>query len=167
MEPLFECHYVRDESVMKDYLRRTLLLSPFAIALYAITGYYLYQGIELWFAFGQFYPTYMILVALLPGFIYYSYRRNLKLMVARELEQNNGQPLELHCTITRDALTLSGPFGSQENSFDVIKKVRTTKKLILLYTNARLVWIIPRDSFVHGDPTEFLAFLKDKGLKVR
>lgn len=167
MEPLFECRYTRTESVMREYLRTTLLLAPFAIALYVLTGYYLIEGIKVWIYTGQFYPLYLVMVAVLPGFIYYSYRRNLKLMVSRELEQNHGQPFTLHCAVAQDTLTISGPFGSQENGFDVIQKVKTSKNLILLYTKSRLVWIFPKDSFTRGSAGEFLTFLKNKGLKVR
>ena len=48
-----------------------------------------------------------------------------------------------------------------------IKKVVQTKNLILVFTKARLVWILRKDTFGDRSKEEFLAFLRGKGLKIK
>ncbi|MGI6745062.1 MAG: hypothetical protein ACOX45_02610 [Acutalibacteraceae bacterium] len=42
-----------------------------------------------------------------------------------------------------------------------------TKNLILLRSEANLVYIFCKDTFSKGTPDEFLTFLSKKGLKVK
>lgn len=166
MEPLFENRYIRDRSLMKDFYRRSMLMSPAAIILYLACLYCLWNTIEILYLADFFYPGYLLLAVFVLGLVWFGYRRNVNLTLKRDLELNNGQPIAQHIVVTEQGFTAHGINGSQEVTFNTIKKVRKTRKLILLITNARLVWVFPKASFTRGTPDEFLAFLKTKGFKV-
>lgn len=167
MEPLFENVYVRDEAVMKEYLRRMLLLGPSAIFAYVLVGYMLVNLIVLWVWIGYFAFPYLIASAFILLLHLFIYRRTLKLTMDREKEVNGGEPLELHTTVMENSIACRTKIDAPEVAYSSIKKVIQTKNLIIVVTKAKLAFIMSKDGFTRGTPEALLQFFRDKGLKVK
>lgn len=167
METLYENHYTRTNSIIKEYMHRTRLLSPMSVALYLLALYWTANSVILWFSFNQFYPNYLIYsaVALTVHFLLHFW--SVWSALRRERKQNGGMPLQMHMAATDTHLTVqSGDFSTQM-PYSSFKRACQTKNLVIVYTRGRVGWIFPKESFTTGDYLEFLFYLQAKGLKVR
>ena len=79
-----------------------------------------------------------------------------------------GKPLSGVTKVTCDSIITEAEFaGNTETGLDKIKCAHQTKNLILVRTKARLIFIFRKDGFSIGTKEDFVAFLKNKGIKVR
>ena len=165
MEPLFENRYIQDEAMIREFFRRTQLLSPVYILGYLCCVYFLLNFIFVWAFFGYCELYYLIFTAALLGYYWLLYHRSIKLTMNRELEMSSGKPLERRLVVTEDCFIHYTPTSSVEIPFDSVKKVRQSKNLILVCTKAKQAFVFPKATFTRGTLEEFLAFLKSKGIK--
>lgn len=167
-DTLFENQYVRDEALVKDLNRYLFFRQPIQIVLYVLTGLLLAVTV-----------IHIILVgwenAVLPIVfvtVFFSikcitYHRAVKMQLARDREVN-GAPVEIRECVTEESIQSA---TTRETApivltYDQIRSVRQTKNLILILTKARLVHVFVKDRFTKGTPEGFLAFLKQKGVRV-
>lgn len=167
MEPLFENVYVRDENVMKEYLRRMLLLGPSAFISYGLIAFLLVNLISLWIWIGYFATSYLFGAVFIAAMYFFIYWRTLKLTMDREQEVNGGEPLELHTTVMENSIACRTRVDAPEVAYSSIKKVIQTKNLIIVVTKAKLAFIMTKDGFTRGTAEELLQFFRNKGLKVK
>lgn len=113
--------------------------------------------------------TVLIVVPLYFLYVFMLYRRTLNLRVKRDREQFGDTPPEFRtvvfphqfqCIIQNTIEPITVPFSS-------IKKAFTTKDLIVLQSEAKLLYIFHKDGFTQGSAEEFIAFLKTLGIKCR
>ncbi len=89
-------------------------------------------------------------------------------MVSRDNEVNGGNSIHVDTIVTNEFIQNTSSTGSVNRiPYSKIKKVIQTKNLILLRSEANLVYIFCKDTFSKGTPDEFLTFLSKKGLKVK
>jgi len=72
------------------------------------------------------------------------------------------------CTIVTDEyIQVNAPNGAKaEVQYSNIRRVTRTKNLILLHSRANLMYIFRNDAFCCGGKDEFVAFLREKGIKI-
>ena len=167
MEPLFVNITVRDEAMMKEYLRKTFLLRPLSIFFYVLAAHYLLKTATVWFYFGYIDPIYLFVGVFIPPWYYFIYRRTLKLTLNRDLEANGGQPVTIEVSVTETSFFGRTKADAPEIAFSSVKKVTQTKNLIIVTTKAKQAFVLKKDGFTKGTAPELLQFLRDKGLKVK
>lgn len=163
METLFENRYTRTDAIVREYVRRTQLLSPIPIALYLMIFYWIVRSFVLWYDSGALDVKMLLAAAAVMTLFFAMYL--LKQWSA--LKQNRRKKLKMHFTATDTHLCVqSGDFTSQISYHDV-RNVRQTRNLIIVYTKSGVGWIFPKATFTRGTAEDFLYYLRAKGLKVR
>lgn len=174
MEPIFES-YTPDFTVYVKKIYRFLVftapaqivkLCTFAAFWFAMLLYALYLLI--------FYHDPVVLIVdvigvlATAGLLAFSYFRGIRLYKARLKEISGGRAPDQRVVVTSENLTFSDhPVGNGTPvPFDVIAKVYDRKELIFLKTKSKLLYTIPKNSFVCGTPEGLLGFLQAKGVKI-
>ena len=105
-------------------------------------------------------PVYFLLEILM-------YFRLVNLMVKRSAEIHGG-PISAEMNVTDEYIEQTASTGGVAKlEYSNVKKVIQTKNYILLLSKARYYYIFSKTGFTSGTPDEFVAFLKNKGFKVR
>lgn len=166
MEILFENTYVRNKEMAKEIYRYYFFRRKGMIILYILCSLALISDIvNAIFEDGSGWYS-CIIIPLLLLYIIISYFRTVNLTVKRDAEIH-GKEITTDAIVTEDYIqnTLStGAVISVE--YSKIKKAAQTKNLILLFSDANLIYIFRKDGFTKGTTDEFIAFLKSKGIKV-
>ncbi len=168
MEPIFQNRYVRDKDTVKALYRFILFKSPSAIAIQILLALDFLLILSEW-TFRN--DTTLILFLLLIPFYYLmrilAYFNMTNNLIRRDKEVNKGMPVEVQIDVTEDSLIGTTSAGVNEIPFTSVKKVYRTKKMILLKTKAKQVFLLRADSFTKGTAEDFAAFLRSKGYKVK
>ncbi len=174
MDYLFECRWStekHDEIIKETYKRN--VWNPLIIVCDIFFIFYLAFGIysavknynRLIFDIS---PYVIILIAvIIYSFQIYSYFHAVKMNVKRRNEM--GLKCDSRIAVSDDAVYLfvkPDDETPQRVEFKSFKKVMQTKNLILMRSQAKLIYIFPKEYFIKGTPDEFIGFLKSKGFKV-
>ena len=162
MEGLFENRYIRDKKTIKmicNYIhlgrRIQIMLSAVMCALFACA---LVSGL-LGYSWNRF-----ALIAVPLYFVYklIFYFVQVKRMLQRDQEMFGGEAF-VETYVTEEGIH---SFSSGETkltvSYEHIRFVDQTRKMILVFTKAKLIYILPKESFTKGTAEECLAFLRTK-----
>lgn len=167
MEVLFENGYVRNKQLAKEiyryfYFQRVWLIISYILLLLSFIANILSLIFE-----GTYSLFILIFVPLLFFLRFYSYFRNVKMMVKRDREIH-GKEITVETVVTSEYIQNTVSTGSV-NKLEIgkIKKAVQTKNLILLLSEANLFYIFPKDKFTKGNAEDFIKFLKDNGVKVK
>ena len=170
MEGLFCNKFVRDEDTAKEvyvywYFKKPLLIVVYSlIALYSlacILGFILdFESAKE--ALGVFVMGVFVFVLMIV-----SYHSQVKAMVQRDKEMSGGKPLCCEISVSENEITLSALESRSSVAMSNIKSAFETENYIVVLTKARLMFIFKKDSFTKGDAKSFIAFLKEKGIKVK
>lgn len=169
MEILFENKFVRTDKLMKElyqyyHLKRPKKIFSFILSVFLIV-YSLINAILWKDNFYLFFAVLALAIFILEIAIYFI---TVKTQQKRDNEIMNGKPIEIQVTVTQDYIKNSASNGAEnEISFSKIKSVFQTKNLILLMSEAKLIYIFPKDCFTVGNAEEFMLFLKNKGFNVK
>lgn len=110
---------------------------------------------------------FVLYLAIYCGLMYFCYRSQVKTMVKRDVEMSGGRDLICTTTVCDDGISVESLDSKQTYSWEIIKFAFITKSYIILVTKARLMFIFKKDSFTLGDADGFLAYLKNRGIKVK
>ena len=170
MEGLFCNKFVRDEDTAKEVYVYWYFKKPLLIVVYSIIALYslvCILGFILDFdsakeALGVFVIGIFVFV-----FMIVSYHSQAKAMVQRDKEMSGGKPLCCEISVSENEITLSALDSRSSVAMSNIKSAFETENYIVVLTKARLMFIFKKDSFTKGDAESFIAFLKEKGIKVK
>jgi len=108
----------------------------------------------------------LVPLALLTALII-NYIRIPNIRLKQELDMNFGVPYDE--TVVVNDLWISGFAANGTRKYAIqfgeIKKVVKTKHYFLLITKSRLICALKKDSFIKGNPDDFLLFLRSKGYR--
>lgn len=171
MDALFENQYTRDKETMKEVYGYYYFKQRSRVILYAFSAL-LVGGLTALCVYTQVFPTSFFLlwlwVVLFFALQLFSYHRSVSLIGKRDLEMAKGDPLKICFTVSDTEIGLNTQMGAEYNvALSSIKHVVQTKNTIVLFSHARLLYIFRRDAFTVGDSESFLAFLSEKGLKIK
>lgn len=78
------------------------------------------------------------------------------------------EALESITTVTDETLVQKASNGGELTlHYADIKKIVCTDKYIYLWSRTKVIYSLARDGFSVGSPDGFLAFLKQKGIRVK
>lgn len=158
MEPLFINRFTMTKDDFKEFVRAGGRYVVQFILLAAVFG----ACAMLVFINGES-PWLFLVPVLLGALIIWRYFDSVNRLWAGVCEQAHGEPKEKTLTFTEEC-AYKGEEPSEETTIDYfsIKRVVTTKRLIILVTRARLGYILRRGAFVKGSEEDFLQFIKAK-----
>lgn len=169
-ETLFENRFVRDEATAKEVYGYYFFKRPLMIALYVIIAINaLAHILTLILGFSEVKDVYLpfILLAFILAMMFVAYRSQVKALVSRDDESAGGEEFFNELRVTDSEISITSPVGSQSIGIDKLKYAFVTRNYICVVTKARLMYIFKKDSFTIGDSYGFIAFLREKGIKVR
>lgn len=171
MENRFECKYVRDKAVIKEFLQSSFLKNPIIIVFSVISIIAILIDLVYIFFSILFFDisdisrgiVTLICASSILFFIFLRYILELNIFVKRDKENNGGAFPEITVTVTDDGILHRSSSGIEFRlGFNSIKKIKNTKKLIVIITKARQGILFKKDSFTEGTPDELVNFLKAK-----
>lgn len=164
MDSLFENSYIRSKEIAKEFYRYVCFKRPFILTFDILMGLSFFTNIILLIVADTRAYSVFALVPIFCLFQIFQYQISVKTMTKRDNEMSNGMPITIDMVVSNDEMTCTASNGSvTQISFNKIRKVIQTKKLILLRSEAKLIYIFPKDSFIKGSSDEFMSFLKQKG----
>ena len=104
------------------------------------------------------------------GFVlrFYSYHQAVLLAQKRDRETGDGSLLEIQITVSDSTIHIRSSKGTEYDvALENVKYAIETKHTITLFSQARIFYSFRKDAFTVGDNESFLAFLSEKGLKVK
>ena len=102
--------------------------------------------------------------ALYPTYCYF-YQGNA---MAKRTKETYGKYIEIETVVTDEFIKITTETGNEAKiPLKKIKKAIQTKNLILLRSQANLLYIFRKDSFTVGTKEDFISFLKNKGIRVK
>lgn len=169
METLFKSTYVRSKRDVKDVCRYLYLGRGMNVVLDAL----IVLGVSAMIALMFLLDDYTILIFAAAALIIWSlqfvmYSLAVKSLLKSYDEISNGKELRVDFIVTQSNAWVTSSVGEDYAiSFEKIKRIVVKKNTFLIITGAKLVYAVPRDSFVIGDEHSFLKFFKDKGVKIK
>lgn len=174
MTVLFKNEYVSSLSDIKPMKERYfyfLFHSPVRITIYTLFIIVTVLGVIRFVTTGELGrgtiagAAYLLLLVI---YEVYSYRRGMKMWAKQRIETYGEQDISMTYEITEDALIGVSSIGQDIkiplNSF---VKLRQSKNLIFLLTEAKVLYTLHKDSFTVGSTEELILFMQNKGLNVR
>ncbi len=168
MESLFENRHIADKQMLKDLYRYVFFLRKPVIVCYAVLFFCLIVDVIQWiYAKNSFALTGMVfLVPLFFLFMILRYNHVVNTTIKRNIELH-GKEVSVKTDVYNDFFQITSSTGSvYKIDFYNIEKVMQTKKLILLMSKEKQIFVLSKDGFTKGTPHEFLAFLKRKGYRI-
>lgn len=167
MDTLFVNQYYRTEEVERETYQKIFLKRPFQIVMICAIGLIFLLELILVISgeggnvfYLVFCPVYLVMIFCL-------YHRNVKNSMQRVAELYGQNPL-IFAEITSEQVRTFAPNGHRsEVYYYQLKKVVTTKHLILLWTNANLVHVLHKDGFAPASCEDFFHLLASKGIKIK
>lgn len=168
MEILFKNTYTRDREWAKDIYGYLNFRRPLHIVFCVFFGVFIAYNLFSFFMYGDTVClAYLIIPAFWFTFVIALYFKNIKITLQRDFEIH-GKLIEISVVVTDEIITQKQSTGSELYlNFSDIKKVVVTKKYVYLWSKANLIYSFKKDGFVVGNATDFLTFLKSKGIKAR
>lgn len=164
MDSIFENQYIRDRAVIKELYAHWFFKRPLMIVLHAILVFFFALSLVdyLWTATAS---AVLILVPFVFLMQFIGYYNSINVSVKRDEELYNGMLVQAHYTVTEDTV-IARNAGKEpiELSLSKFKHVMVTKNLIVMMTEAKMVYTFRKDSFTKGSSEKFIGFLKQKGL---
>lgn len=168
MDVLFENKYTRNKEWAKAAFGYLGFRRPVNVFFYVMSGLIAVLCIldiliddcfEIWWSL-----LVIVLVHLLMVFVY---AKNVNTSLKRDIEIN-GKPIEVTLFVSDEMIVQESANGAKVNlNYYDVKKAVVTKEYIYLWTKANLIYSFKKEGFIVGSCDAFIAFLKNKGIKIK
>lgn len=169
MKTLFKSSYVRSKKDVKEVCRYLYLGRGTNIALNVLVALGVASMIALMFLLKDY--TILIFAAALVAIWslqFVMYALAVKSVLKSYDEISNGEALRVDFIVTESNAWVTSSVGEDYGiPFEKIKKIIVKKDTLLVVTGAKLVYAVPKNSFVFGNAADFLNFFKAKGVKIK
>ena len=170
METKIEATYVRDEKFAKEYFSYYSYRRPSGIIITVICILAIVSGLINVFAY-SYYPA-IISIALgtyllvLRGI---RVKKSIKITLERDKESNHGNFVSLQNLVTENSIVVISSLNESGTEYEMscIEKAHRSKNYIYLITKAKLVIVFDINNFSKGTPEELIAFIRQKGIKIK
>lgn len=161
MEIIFENTFVRDREWARDTYRYVYFLRPIMLIANLIFIAYFILGLvyRLWLV--------VMLTVLFGVLSCVRYVRAVKLTLKRDIELA-GEPVAMTSSVTDEGIKTVISCGSEYNlQYGNIRRAVETKRYIYLWSRTHMLYSFKKDCFTVGDGDSFIAFIRNKGIRVR
>ncbi|MBQ6570711.1 MAG: YcxB family protein [Clostridia bacterium] len=165
MDLRFKNEYTRDLDMIKEMLTWSNFKRPVRIVVIILLAYTSILSLVGFilnpsdFVYLIFFGSVILLVLL----FFFSYKKMVKITAARDKEVNGGKEIEITVSLYDDKMELEGSSGgSNELAYSSLKKVYTTKNLIIAFSKTNIMYTLKKDGFTVGTADECIAFLNGK-----
>ncbi|MBR4068720.1 MAG: hypothetical protein IKK08_08865 [Clostridia bacterium] len=171
METRFECSFETTKETVQEFSRyfhfhTAYILIP-ALAMLVLLGLTLYEIVCYGWYRQQLLQLILALV-IFPALLLYRYKRDAKTILARSRELHGDKPAVSRTLFAEEEITLIDTDGNAHPfAYDNLQQVIVTKNLLLLRSKARQSILCEKEKFTKGTWTDCVAFLLEKGLKLR
>lgn len=171
METIFKNQFIYTKDYYKEYYKYICFKKPIVFVIDIIFSISFIISI-----LSMIFPKLVVLdintamaniatLLILLCFQIYNFFTNKKLAYNRDLERNNGNPIEVELLITEESVNVFTNYEKNINiEFSNIEKVIKTKNYYILVSKAKLQISLKKDSFTKGTAKQFEQFLKQKKL---
>lgn len=169
MESLFELRYVLTRELYRDFYRWGYFYRPASLAVNVLCIIpFVFELILL--ALGHGYSLrYMLFLPLLLVLHVIGYYNALRVTGKRLLEVNQEPPISeilLYSDHLLDRVNRGSNCEEKYLEYQNIKCVYELRRTVLILTNAKLVFILPKDAFVKGDAEGLVQYFLSRGIRV-
>lgn len=171
MQTRFECSFETTRENVQEFSRyfhfHTLYILLPLLTILVFLGWAIFRIIT--FGWHGLY-IFMLVFALVvyPALLLYRYQRDVKTILARSREIHGDKPAVSRTLFAEDEITLLDTDGNAHPfAYDNLQQVIVTKNLLLLRSKARQSILCEKEKFTKGTWTDCVAFLLEKGLKLR
>lgn len=168
MEILFKSSFIRDNALAKDvyqymFFKRPLnLLLDIVLLVVFCVNLFVSVWTQVWDN-----ALYLVLIPFFYGYQIYAYNRAVNIMIKQEKEINQGEHISVVIAADAEGIHQTTSTGTETAlPYGDMKKAMTTKKSIMIQSYDNLLYTIGRKGFTKGNAEDFIAFLKEKGVKV-
>lgn len=167
---LFENSFLRDRETAKEiysyhFFKRKLMKVFFILCGVYAVSFIIGCIVNFENAKDMAFSFFCILFAAVMTII--AYNLQVKQMVARDKEMSHGEGFSVCLTVSDSEVAITTPVGTQSVALSDVKSAVETKGLISLVTKANFMYVLRKDSFTKGSYEEFVAFLGQKGIKIK
>lgn len=166
MDILFKNKYARNKEIVKELYRYQYFQRGFFMFFNTLICLSVLANIVIILLGVLSAISNLILGLLLLFYPVFCYFTQVKMLLKRDKEIFGKEP-EIEVIITDEYMKDANNEKTAPIEFDKIKVVKQTKNLILIRTKARLIYILPKDTFTVGSKDEFIDFLRKKGVVVK
>ncbi len=170
METKIEAGYVRDEKFAKEFFYYYSYKTPSGIIITVICILAIVSGLINAFA----YHVSLAIISIVLGIYLFVLRvirvkKNIKIYLERDKESNQGNIVLVQNLVTENSIVVKSSLNKSGTDFEFscIAKVCRSKNYIYLITKAKLVIAFDVNNFSKGTPEELIAFIRNKGIKVK
>lgn len=167
MENCFISTYVRNKERIKDLFRWYVYGRRWVIAVHSVLGAALILNsvCAIFDRSISMLITNVILLAVVELLRLRNYQTAVKLTLQRDLESNQGQPVQLTVTVRDDIIHVEDASGQGHDvPLSQMKWAVKTKKMVVIRTKAKVLFQLPNDTFTQGTPEGLIAYLRAKGI---
>lgn len=171
MEIIFENQFTCTKKFYEECYKAFCLKRPSIIILYLIFGLNLIFMIVDVVIFKDTQIDYnlksnIFLDIFMLSWPMYTYISNKNLAYRRDLERNQGNPIQIKLLISEENINIcTMPNNTIAVEFVNIEKVIKTKNYYIFITKAKLWVAVKKDAFSKGTAQKFEEFIKQKGIK--
>ena len=167
----FENRYIRTPDDIKEALKYQFLDRTLMRVFYSVMAVFWVLYIVLSAISKGFSMVEILVIAFFPicfVYMFFIYRRTVKIHNAREAEMLGGKQLEVVFTANDEGIRASASNGTDVTLFySQVKMVARTKNLIIVVTKSNFMYILRKDSFTVGNEEDFLHFMLENQVKVK
>ena len=167
---LFKNEFVRDKNTAKEIHGYWFFKRPLMIVIYALFGVYTALILLTSILFPEISADFSIVSLMVLAYLallIIPYRMNVNAMVKRDEELAKGREFLCEISVTDTEIIHTALENNQSIGFESISHAFITKSYVAVVSKARIIYIFKKDGFTVGDCDGFVAFLKEKGIKIK
>lgn len=167
METLFENKYIRDEKIMKEVYQYFYFKRPLYRVIDTVAGLLFIANLLVWILGDK---INFVVLAVVPIFIlvrFLMYRGAVDMLLKKDKDMYKSKSIKVQNIVTAGSIKTVIFKDTNKITYSKIKHAIKTKHLIVVCAQNNAMYVFEQDSFTKGTKEEFVAFLKEKGIKVK
>lgn len=169
MNILFKNEFTRTPDAYRALNKYWFFKRPFPVVCFCYFALYIFGLI--WAAINALIDPSTFLICFitvfaLSVFYLFTYFRQIKMVVKRDIEMMGSAEYDVSLVIDEEKITYSSGNNSNTIQLSSIKKAFRSEGYIFLMTEAKLTFILKEDSFTVGNLEGFLTFLSERKIKI-
>lgn len=170
MESKIEAGYIRDENFAKEFYSYHGYKRPAGIVLTVICILAIVSGVINVIAMQQ----YLAIVSIVLGIYILVLRvirikKSIKISLDRDKEGNRGNCVVLQNLVMENSIVVKSSLNEAGTEYEIscIERAYRSQNYIYLVTKSKLVIVFDINRFTKGTPEDLIAFIRQKGIRLK